>query len=80
MREGAPLSGEERELLVAAAGSAAAHLMQHLEGISLPFPTGWHLLVMQYIRPEKVGSLYVAAQTMSEDEYQGRVGLVPRPG
>jgi len=45
----------------------------------LPQPTGWHVLVMQYIRPEGTrtrGGIILAAQTLKEDEYQGRVGLV----
>lgn len=54
----------------------APHLIEHLAGLELPEPTGWHVLVLQYVRPEKVGSLFLAEQTRREDEYQGRVGLV----
>ena len=46
---------------------------------TLPTPTGWHVMVLQYIRPEgtkTAGGIILAAQTLKEDEYQGRVGLV----
>ena len=45
----------------------------------LPQPTGWHVLVLQYTRPENTrtaGGIILSAATLKEDEYQGRVGLV----
>jgi hypothetical protein len=54
----------------------AAHLLPSLQGLELPEPTGWHVLALQYVRPDKVGSLYVAEDTKREDRLQGRVGLV----
>lgn len=59
-----------------AALARAGHLVEDLRGVDLPAPTGWHVLVLQYIRPEKVGSLFLADVTRREDEYQGRTGLV----
>jgi hypothetical protein len=59
-----------------AALAKCAHLLDGVRDIEIPAPTGWHVLVLQYIRPEKVGSIFLADQTRKEDEYQGRVGLV----
>jgi co-chaperonin GroES (HSP10) len=43
----------------------------------LPEPTGWHVLTLQYQRPEKTsGGIIFAEKTRKEDEYQGRVGVV----
>jgi hypothetical protein len=42
----------------------------------LPTPTGYHVLCLQYHRPEKVGSIILADQTIREDMSQGRVGVV----
>lgn len=56
-----------------------------LEGVppdaEFPEPTGWHVMVLQYIRPEGKrlsggGVLYFADKTKEEDKYQGRAGLV----
>lgn len=49
--------------------------------LEFPMPTGYFVMVLQYIRPDgKVlaggQKLYFADQTRKEDEYQGRVGLV----
>ena len=54
----------------------APHLRELLAGQSIPAPTGWHVLVLQYIRQQKVGSIIMSDRTRTEDEYQGRVGLV----
>jgi len=46
---------------------------------ALPTPTGWHLTVLQYVRPEGTktkGGIILSGMTLKEDEYQGRVGLV----
>lgn len=78
---GSPLEGAELEAIRAAlVAGEAEHLLEQLESIALPHPTGWHLLVLQYVRPDKVGALYMPAQAQREDEYQGRVGLVLRVG
>ena len=44
--------------------------------VELPSPTGWHILVLQYVRPDRVGSIIMADKTRDEDKYQGRVGIV----
>jgi hypothetical protein len=49
--------------------------------IEFPAPTGWFVLVLQYVRPDAKtlpggGKLYFADQTKKEDEFQGRVGVV----
>lgn len=68
--------------LPAEALAKCSHL---LEGKSLdlefPEPTGWHVMVLQYVRPDGKalaggGRIYYADQTRKEDEYQGRVGMV----
>ena len=51
------------------------------EDLEFPDPTGWHVMVLQYIRPDGKtlsggARIYYADQTRKEDEYQGRVGLV----
>lgn len=67
--------------LDAAALAPFQHLLDRMKGTDVPEPTGYHVLVMQYVRPDtiKTGSgftLHVAGKTQREDEYQGRVGLV----
>ena len=60
------------------------HVLEAIPGaldLDLPEPTGWHVLVMQYVRAEsKVlpggQKLFFAESTRREDEYQGRVGVV----
>jgi co-chaperonin GroES (HSP10) len=45
----------------------------------LPEPTGWHILVLQYVRPtdtKTAGGIILPGVTLKEDEYQGRVGIV----
>jgi co-chaperonin GroES (HSP10) len=45
----------------------------------LPEPTGWHILVLQYVRPndtKTAGGIILPGMTLKEDEYQGRVGVV----
>ena len=59
----------------------AAHLIDKLRGVALPAPTGWHVLVLQYVRPDSFRTsggvqLYTAPTSQKEDEYQGRCGLV----
>jgi hypothetical protein len=54
----------------------AEHLLAHIRDVALPRPTGWHVLVLQYIRPGKIGSIILADKSRDEDMYQGRVGLV----
>ncbi len=54
----------------------AAHLFDLLDGIELPKPVGWQILVLQYGSPEKVGSIYIPEKTKKEFEYSGRVGLI----
>ena len=59
----------------------AGHLIDKLRGKPLPQPTGWHVLVLQYIRPDAITTasgmkLYTAPTMQREDEYQGRCGLV----
>lgn len=40
-----------------------------------------HILVAIYIRPEKTqGGIFLADQTIKEDEYQGKCGLVIKTG
>lgn len=59
-----------------------AHLLEGKPAdLDFPDPTGWHVMVLQYVRPESKavaggGKLYFPDQTRKEDEYQGRVGLV----
>ena len=57
------------------------HLVDKLRGKPLPRPTGWHVLVLQYVRPDQTTTasgfkLYVAPTTQKEDAYQGRCGVV----
>jgi hypothetical protein len=52
------------------------HLLDKLRGTALPRPTGWHVLVLQYVRPERVGSIILSGKTLQEDAWQNRVGLV----
>ena len=62
----------------------ASHLLEKLEGVPLPTPTGWHVLVLQWVRPDVIKSssssnafqLYVSETVQKEDQYQGRCGLV----
>ncbi len=59
----------------------AGHLLASLAGKPLPQPTGWHVLVLQYVRPDSIVrpsgvKLYTAPKTQAEDEYQGRCGVV----
>ena len=42
----------------------------------LPRPTGWHILVQQYIRPDRVGGILLPEVSKREDQWQGRVGVV----
>lgn len=47
----------------------------------LPVPTGWHVLCLQYVRPDAITTaggmkLILAEQTRREDAYQGRIGIV----
>jgi hypothetical protein len=66
--------------LLASRAPAFAHLLRKLEGIDLPDPTGWHVLVLQYVRPERVGSIILSDKTLQEDAWQNRIGLVLRLG
>lgn len=53
------------------------HIVADLGDVELPNPTGWHLLVLQYVRPKKsAGGIIFADQTKQEDVYQGRTGVV----
>lgn len=56
--------------------AAAAHLLDTLDPSVVPQPTGYHVLVMQYRRPEKVGGIFLTAKAQAEDDYQGVVGYV----
>lgn len=56
--------------------AAAAHLLDGIDPSVVPAPTGYHVLVMQYRRPSKVGSIVLPAQAHKEDDYQGVVGYV----
>lgn len=67
--------------LDAATEAAFAHLLDPLRGIEIPDPTGYYVLVLQYIRPESRktaggGTLYLPEVALKEDVYQGRCGLV----
>ena len=63
--------------LSAEALAKASHLVDKLAGIELPAPTGWHVLVLQYVREDRSkGGIIFADKTKQEDVYQGRVGLV----
>lgn len=47
----------------------------------LPVPTGFHVLCLQYVRPDAITTaggmkLILAEQTRREDSYQGRIGIV----
>lgn len=69
------------DILPAATLDKVAHLIEHLRGKPLPRPTGYHVLVLQYVRPDTIKTagglqLYLADRTRKEDELQGRVGLV----
>ena len=55
---------------------AAAHLLDGIDPSVVPAPTGYHVLVLQYRRPEKTGSIILPAQAHKEDDYQGVVGYV----
>jgi hypothetical protein len=54
----------------------AAHILDKLTGVELPSPAGYYLLCVQWITPQKVGSIYMPHQRHSEDKFQGRAGLV----
>lgn len=54
----------------------APHLFDQLGDIELPQPKGYQLLVVQYARPSKIGSIILTDKTRDEDRYQGRYGLV----
>lgn len=61
------------------------HLADALGDGELPDPAGWHLLVLQYVRPTEVVTpsgfkLLMPDQTKKEDIYQGRVGVVLAKG
>ena len=56
--------------------AAAAHMLDGFTDAEFPRPTGYNVLVAQYITPEKKGSLFMPEQTRREDEYQGCVGIV----
>jgi hypothetical protein len=78
---GTPLSGDELEAVQASCAAAGAlHLLQMVKGIALPHPTGFHLLVLQFVRPAKVGSIIMAETSKKEDVWQGRCGVVLRFG
>jgi hypothetical protein len=69
--------------LPAEALAPVAHLLEGkaLDEIELPEPTGYFVMVLQYIRPDGKmlaggQKLYFTDATRKEDEYQGRVGLV----
>lgn len=56
---------------------AAAHLLDGIDAGSVPAPTGYHVMVLQYRRPEKTGGgIIIPAQAHREDDYQGVVGYV----
>lgn len=52
------------------------HLTDKIGDIDLPDPTGWYVMVLQYVRPDKIGSLIMPEKAKQEDVYQGRVGVV----
>ena len=62
----------------------ASHLLEKLQGVQLPTPTGWHVLVLQWVRPTVSKSsnssnafqLHIPETVQKEDQYQGRCGLV----
>lgn len=62
----------------------AGHLIAKLRGKRLPRPTGWHILVLQYVRDDTMKSssrpnaiTLITPETMKrEDQYQGRCGVV----
>jgi hypothetical protein len=56
------------------------HLLAKLRGLKLPVPSGWHVLVLQYVRPDKVGSIILSEKTLQEDHWQNRMGLVLQVG
>lgn len=46
-----------------------------------PEPTGWHVLCLMYVRPERTkGGIILTHDTRREDVTQGRVGLVLQLG
>ena len=57
--------------------TAAAHMLDSIDASVIPLPTGYHVLVLQYRRPERTaGSIILPAQALKEDDYQGVVGYV----
>ena len=54
----------------------AKHILAPLDGMELPTPAGYYVLIAQWAKPEKVGSIIIAHQTRDEDKYQGRAGVV----
>lgn len=57
------------------------HLVAALGDTELPEPTGYHILVLQYVRPpQSKGGLIMPEKVVREDVYQGRVGLVLKLG
>ncbi len=56
---------------------AFGHLLDKMADKPLPFPAGWRVMVLQYVRPERTaGGLILSDKTLQEDKWQGRVGLV----
>lgn len=72
-----------RELLAPDALARVQHLVSGpgVLDMPLPEPTGYHVLVLQYIRADSKdlgngAKIFFAESTKKEDVYQGRVGLV----
>jgi co-chaperonin GroES (HSP10) len=63
--------------LPAATLEKASHLVAKIGDAELPDPTGWHVLILQYVREERSkGGIIFADKTLKEDVYQGRCGVV----
>lgn len=54
----------------------AAHLLDKLDAGDVPRPVGYNVMLLQYVRPDKVGSLIMPAKVQTEDEFQNCIGFV----
>lgn len=73
-RRGVVVKNNGRCIVSKATDEHATALLRRLRYI--PDVMGSSVLIGMFIRPNKVGSIYLADRSRDEDVYQGRVGLV----
>ena len=69
---------EKRTIVSIVPEHPAAREIKERLGVNLPIaPAGYQVLVAIYVRPKVTKSgIHIPDQTLQEDEYQGKVGLV----